>query len=166
LAEKHRAVLLLGSNLGDSKKLLSEAKSRIEKSIGEVLGSSKIYNTAPWGKTDQPPFLNQALLVETELSPEIILNRIKQIEHALGRERIEKWGARLIDIDILLIDDLVYFSSELAVPHPHLHERRFSLIPLQDVWPDWEHPVRKQSIEKMLETCSDTGAVDSLQQDY
>jgi 2-amino-4-hydroxy-6-hydroxymethyldihydropteridine diphosphokinase len=145
--------------MGDSQALIEKARKFVSERVGEIRKASQLYKTAPWGKTDQEWFLNQAILVETKSSPREVLPVIQEIEKEIGRERKEKWGARLIDIDMLLADSEVITLPELTVPHPYLHMRRFSLIPLKDVWPEWVHPVLHQSVAEMLENCPDMGKV-------
>lgn len=147
--------LLLGGNLGDRTLYLQQARESIAAQVGRISQSSSLYETAAWGKTDQPSFLNQVLEVETILSPEDVLQTINQIEHDLGRIRVEHWGARVIDIDILFYDDLVQQTQRLTIPHPQLHLRRFTLLPLHEIAPDLLHPVLEQSINELLEACPD-----------
>ena len=101
-----------------------------------IVAVSPLYETPPWGKTDQPPFLNAAALIETSLSARGVLDAILAVERKLGRERTERWGPRIVDIDILLFGDEAIDEPKLQVPHPHLHERAFALKPLVDVMPD------------------------------
>jgi 2-amino-4-hydroxy-6-hydroxymethyldihydropteridine diphosphokinase len=145
--------------MGNSEALLAQARTMISDTIGSTLKTSKIYKTAPWGKTDQDWFLNQAILLNTELEPSEILSGVHSIEKEIGRERKEKWGARLIDVDILLAGDLVLMTPELTLPHPYLHLRRFTLIPLQDVLPEWEHPSLHQNMQQLLDHCPDKSEV-------
>jgi 2-amino-4-hydroxy-6-hydroxymethyldihydropteridine diphosphokinase len=147
--------LLLGGNLGDRTLYLQQARETIAKQVGTIVQASAIYETAAWGKTDQPSFLNQVLQVSTDLSPERVLQTINTIEHDLGRERLEHWGARVIDIDILFYDNLVQQTQRLTIPHPQLHLRRFTLLPLQEISPDLVHPGLKQTIAELLEYCPD-----------
>jgi 2-amino-4-hydroxy-6-hydroxymethyldihydropteridine diphosphokinase len=147
--------LLLGGNLGNRSQYLQQARESICKQVGPTKQVSKLYETAAWGKTDQPSFLNQVLEVETTLSPEQVLQSINIIELELGRIRQEHWGARVIDIDILFYDDLVQQSQRLTIPHPQLHVRRFTLMPLVEIAPDLEHPVLKQSTKQLLAICPD-----------
>ncbi|WP_347156494.1 2-amino-4-hydroxy-6-hydroxymethyldihydropteridine diphosphokinase [Pontibacter chitinilyticus] len=148
--------LLLGGNLGDRTLYLQQARTSITDRVGPITQTSKLYETAAWGKTDQPAFLNQVLEVETGLSPEQVLQRINVIEQELGRIRQEHWGARVIDIDILFYDDLVLQTQRLTIPHPQLHLRRFTLMPLAEIAPNLDHPVLKRSIKQLLEDCADT----------
>lgn len=159
LSADHKIFLLLGSNLGERKLILHAAAGLIEKRVGTILSSSFVYETAPWGVTDQPVFLNQVLEVQSSLAPEEVLRIILDIEHELGRIRYERWGARVIDIDILYFDDLVSDSARLTLPHPRLHERRFTLVPLNEIAPDFIHPRLQKTTRELLDACHDPGAV-------
>jgi 2-amino-4-hydroxy-6-hydroxymethyldihydropteridine diphosphokinase len=148
--------LLLGSNLGEREKLVSEAANLIADSIGKIILRSACYETASWGNTAQPDFINQALLIQTELTAREVLKRALEIEIRLGRVRHEKWGSRVIDIDILFYGDDVIAEPDLQVPHPHLHERAFVLIPLEEIAPDLQHPVLKRSVTEMARNLDDS----------
>jgi len=133
------AILGLGGNLGDPRELMAEAIRQLATDPGIVLESvSALYRTPPWGKTDQPAFLNAAVKVETSLSARQLLDTILAVEKELGRERKERWGPRTIDIDILLYGDARVDEPALEIPHPRLKERAFALAPLIDVAPDAE----------------------------
>ncbi|SEP63127.1 2-amino-4-hydroxy-6-hydroxymethyldihydropteridinediphosphokinase [Faunimonas pinastri] len=133
------AVLGLGGNLGDRRGNIAAAIDALAAEPGiTVAAVSALYETPPWGKTDQPAFLNAAVLVETDLAPRALLEAVLGVEQALGRLRLERWGPRLIDIDILLYGDRVIEEAGLTVPHPFLHQRAFALAPLVDVAPDAE----------------------------
>lgn len=147
--------LLLGGNLGDRPAYLSQARDRIARQIGPIVCSSGLYETAAWGKTDQPAFLNQVLEVQAEVTPEQVLLLINQMEQELGRVREEHWGARVIDIDILFYDNLVQQTQRLTIPHPQLHLRRFTLLPLAELAPELIHPVLGKSINQLLQECPD-----------
>lgn len=147
--------LLLGSNLGDRKKYLREALELIETRLGKVYTRSSLYQTASWGKHDQPDFINQVIRLETKLNPGELLTGILAIELDLGRQRIEKWGSRTIDIDILLYGDEVIKETNLTIPHPYLHERRFVLMPLCEIAPNIKEPVSGKTIQKLLDDLSD-----------
>jgi 2-amino-4-hydroxy-6-hydroxymethyldihydropteridine diphosphokinase len=162
MAKKNDLYLLLGSNLGDRLALINEATTLIIERVGEVLKLSQIYQTAPWGVIDQPAFLNQVLKVETALQPIDVLNVILKIEKQLGRERKEVWGERLIDIDILYYANVVVSMNDLAIPHPQLHRRRFTLIPLVEIAPDYVHPKLKKTNQELLYNCEDEGLVFEL----
>jgi 2-amino-4-hydroxy-6-hydroxymethyldihydropteridine diphosphokinase len=131
------AVLGLGGNIGNTRKEMSSALVQLAHHPGiSVTAVSALYLTPPWGKTDQPPFLNAAARIETTLSPRALLNAILDVERDLGRERLARWGPRTIDIDILLYGSVDIDEPWLHIPHPRLIERAFALIPLLDVMPD------------------------------
>lgn len=155
-----KAYLLLGSNLGDRQLYLERAKALIASEVGEVVAQSSIYETAAWGKTDQPGFLNMALAVETKLDPLELLDKVLGIELALGRVRHEKWGSRLIDIDIIFYgEEVVAIGDELQIPHPEMQNRRFVLQPLAEIAPDFIHPVLHQNLTEILASLSDSLSV-------
>ena len=151
--------LSLGSNLGDRATQLSKARDLISTEVGSIMTESSIYETQPWGMEDQPWFLNQVIAVQSELDPSDVLSRIKKIEIQLGRLPAEKWHARHIDIDILLSDDKVIEEKDLIIPHPHFHERNFTLVPLMEIAGQLMHPVFQKTIEELYEECRDTGEV-------
>jgi 2-amino-4-hydroxy-6-hydroxymethyldihydropteridine diphosphokinase len=155
--------ILLGSNLGNSKKYISDAIIEIVKEIGYVKAKSSLYQTAAWGKIDQPNFLNQVVHVETKLNPEALLNSILSIEKKLGRERIEKWGSRIIDIDILFYDNQVIDKADLVIPHPYLHLRRFTLMPLNEIAPNLIHPELSKSVSQLLHDLDDNLSVEKVE---
>ena len=153
-----KAYLLLGSNLGDRQLYLSKAKALIAKQVGEVVAQSSVYETEAWGKTDQPGFLNMALAVETTLGPLALLHKVLEIELALGRVRHEKWGSRLIDIDIIFYrQEIVNVTDKLQIPHPEMQNRRFVVQPLAEIAPDFVHPVLQRTLTEIL-----AGLADSL----
>ena len=154
--------LLLGSNLGDRLLIMQAARELIQKRIGEIHAVSSVYETAPWGVLDQPAFLNQVIKVQTTLEPEELLRIILEIEHELGRIRYERWGARVIDIDILYFQNLILDSARLTIPHPRLHERSFTLAPLAEIAPDYIHPVFGKNTVELLALCKDNSAVTIL----
>ncbi|MDH5398219.1 MAG: 2-amino-4-hydroxy-6-hydroxymethyldihydropteridine diphosphokinase [Cyclobacteriaceae bacterium] len=148
--------LLLGTNLGDRKKNIELAHHHLNKNGISRVKSSLLYQTAPWGRDDQPPYLNQVIEVKTVMNPEKLLSIILEIEERMGRVRIEKWGNRTIDIDILLYGDQVIDKPHLKVPHPEMVGRRFTLQPLAEIAPNMLHPVIGDTIRKLLEKCPDT----------
>ena len=159
---KSHVYLLLGANLGDKQQTFSHATRYVAEQIGPIVAQSGLYETAAWGITDQPAFLNQVLMVETDLSPDDVLAKTQAIEQKLGRSRAEKWAARVIDVDLLFYDDLIINTPTLTLPHPFLHQRRFTLVPLAELAPDLMHPVLKQTILTLLTNCPDKGEVIKL----
>lgn len=151
--------LLLGANLNDRAQALRRATSLIAERVGKVIQQSALYETAPWGIIDQPAFLNQVLAVNTTLQPEAVLAKTQKIEQELGRIRHEKWGTRTIDIDILYYGTLVMQTETLTIPHPYLHQRRFTLVPLAEIAPDFKHPVLMKTTVNLLAECTDAGEV-------
>jgi 2-amino-4-hydroxy-6-hydroxymethyldihydropteridine diphosphokinase len=147
----HKVYLLLGSNLGDRNKNIELAISEL-KDCGIIISKmSSLYNTKPWGYTEQPDFLNQAIECFTNLGAVELLREIKKIEKKLGRKNNIKYGPRIIDIDIIFYDDLILKSEELTIPHPLMHERYFVLKPLSEIAPDFVHPELKISVKNLLE---------------
>lgn len=151
--------LLIGGNLGDRVGNLTRATEAISNSCGRLTGRSMIYETAAWGKTDQPDFLNQLLQIETSLSPVQLLQSILDIENKLGRKRDLRFGARIIDIDILYYADLIMDTAELVIPHPRIAERLFTLVPLMELAPDLVDPQSGYTVAEMLSNCKDTLSV-------
>lgn len=151
--------LLLGANLGDRAETFRRATETIAEQIGPVLEKSSLWETAPWGITDQPAFLNQVLQVATRRGASEVLAKLLQIERDLGRVRHEKWGARLIDLDILYFGTHIIQESDLVVPHPHLQNRRFTLAPLAEIAPDFRHPVLGLTNRELLDRCPDSSEV-------
>jgi len=139
-----KACLLLGSNVGNRELFIHRAREAICRHCGQIITLSKIYETEPWGFEAETYFLNQALLIETRLSPIALLKQCLDTEEVLGRKRTseaERYSSRNIDIDILFYDDIVCETPELTLPHPRLHLRKFALEPLAEVAPEWRHPV-------------------------
>lgn len=145
-------VLLTGSDTGDREFHLSEAKRLVSEHIGAIIKASSILETQPWGFESSTLFLNQALLIETELEPLDLLDAIQQIEIEVGRiKRDQQWSSRIIDIDILCTKNRIYHSERLIIPHKWLHKRSFALQPLLQVTTDWNHPLVKRSYRNILE---------------
>lgn len=151
----HVVYVLSGSNLGDRVSQLEHARSEVERRIGRMTGSSALYETAAWGKTDQPAFLNQVIRLETRLSAADVLEQLLSVEHALGRERRERWAPRTVDLDLLFFDTEVLALDGLEVPHPRLHLRRFTLEPMVELAPDFVHPVFRLSMKELLDRVDD-----------
>ena len=150
--------ILLGGNLGNRLGYFARAKQLLAQ-ISTIIAESKYYETAAWGVKNQPDYLNQALAVESDLSPKAFLMACLQIEDALGRTRLERWGARTMDIDLLLAQEEVWDLPELQIPHPRLHLRRFALLPLCDIAAEAVHPISNRKIADILAMCTDTAAV-------
>ncbi|HNP48721.1 MAG TPA: 2-amino-4-hydroxy-6-hydroxymethyldihydropteridine diphosphokinase [Bacteroidia bacterium] len=151
----HRTLLLLGTNVGNRKEHLLDACEAIQQHIGSAELKSSVYETDAWGKEDQPAFLNQVILVTTTLTPEQVLDEILKIEKQMGRVRGEKWASRIIDIDILFFDNEVIEKNKLKIPHPFLHERKFTLVPLAELVPQFMHPVLGKSMGQLLREVND-----------
>lgn len=131
------AYIGLGANLGDRENNINRALQMLNESDGIKLSAvSPLYETEPWGKEDQPKFLNLAAQIETTLEPKQLLAECQRIEKALGRVRRERWGERIIDVDILAMDRIETDGDELILPHPYVTERAFVLVPLFDIAPD------------------------------
>lgn len=149
------AYLLTGGNIGDRMNYLLRAKEAISKNCGRVLKQSSVYETAAWGNENQNAFLNQVLKIETPLNAVELLNAVLQIEQQLGRKREQKYGPRTIDIDILFFNEEVINQHGLKLPHPELQNRRFVLVPLNEIAADRMHPVLRKPVSQILEECSD-----------
>lgn len=160
----NEVVLLLGSNLGDSRLCFQEACVLLEDRLGLLLQQSSLYQSPPWGFVHENDFLNQVLVFQTALMPIQILQECLQIEADLGRERKGQAGyaARVIDIDLLFVNDEVLQSDQLELPHPRLHLRRFTLLPLEELMPDFVHPILKDNIQGLLAACEDKSEVRKL----
>lgn len=158
-----RAVLLLGSNVGDRWQNLANAINSIEALFGEAEGISMVYETQAWGNTQQGPFLNLALIAEVFDDPFTLLEKLLRIETNMGRIRAKQWEPRIIDIDILFFDDMLVNEEELVVPHPYLAERRFTLKPLCDLLPNFRHPLLQKTMTELLEICPDQLAVNKIE---
>ncbi len=157
-----RAYLSLGSNLGDREALLRRALSRLA-AVAQVIAVSSFYETEPVEFNEQPRFVNCAVLIATSKTPQELMASLLDIERQLGRQRAEKKGPRLIDIDILLFDDNVISLNELTIPHPAMQQRRFVLEPLVEIAADAVHPVLKKTIRELLDALPPGQKVTKLQ---
>lgn len=158
-----KAYLLLGGNLGDRLRLLAEARAEIDQKIGLIESESAVYETEPWGFENDSLFLNQLVIAETDLTPENVLREALDIENKLGRIRNSKdMVSRTSDIDILFIDQIIMARENLTIPHPRLHLRRFALEPLNEIVPDFVHPLLGKTMSTLLMECKDGQKVDVL----
>lgn len=142
--------------MGDRPRYLQKAAALIAVRAGRITRESALYETAPWGAVQQPDYLNQALAIETPLSAAELLETLLQAEKEIGRIRRRKWGARVIDIDMIFFNNEVITLPQLKVPHPQMQHRRFVLAPLQEIIPDWVHPILQLTVNQLLEACPDT----------
>lgn len=154
--------ILLGSNQGDARKNLEQAIQLLSEKLGNVVHYSSIYKTAAWGNTEQDPFLNQVILVQTKLSANDTLITNLDIELAMGRTRSIKWEPRIIDIDILYYNDAIISEDNLQIPHPQIQNRRFTLIPLVEIAPNFIHPLLGKTSKELLKDCLDTLEVEKM----
>lgn len=151
----HSVYLLTGSNLGNRLQQLQNAEIALAIHAGTILKSSSIFETEAWGKEGLPSHLNQAIHLSTQLSPSDLLKVIHTIEEKLGRIRQEKWGVRVIDIDIIYFNDEIIHLPHLQIPHPLVQERNFALAPLSELAPDFLHPVFNKTNLQLLQESAD-----------
>jgi 2-amino-4-hydroxy-6-hydroxymethyldihydropteridine diphosphokinase len=156
------AVISLGSNVGDRSGNLNAAIQKIEKIPCSVIRRSSVYETAPWGNTSQPSFYNQVVVLETPLDAFALMRQLLSIEKGMGRTRNLKWEPRIIDIDILFFNEEKIDTEELKVPHPHLHERKFVLAPLNEIAPGKIHPMLLKTVSQLLSALKDDSSVEKL----
>ena len=156
--------ILLGGNLGDKSKVFEETRNQIDERIGKIIKRSSVYATESWG-FESELFWNQAIIAETILLPHEILKQILDIERIMGRIRkSEHYEARVIDIDLLFYDDWELNTSDLTLPHPKMGDRKFVLVPLNEIAPEKRHPVSGLTVQEMLEICPDTLTVERIDQ--
>ncbi len=156
-------ILSIGSNIGDREVLMAEAVRLISERCGIVAAKSSLYETVPWGFDSDEMFLNQIVEIKTELEPAAFLKNILQIECELGRKRTTPragYDSRPIDIDIIYFSDLVINTSDLTVPHPRMQMRRFVLVPLAEILPDFVHPLFRKNTVELLKSCSDASMIE------
>ena len=150
---------MIGGNMGDRMANLTNAKKHIQQQIGNIELKSSIYETAPWGQTNQPDFLNQALLINTQLNADEVMNQLLAIENLMGRIRTIKLGSRTIDLDIIYYNNEVISTNLISIPHPKLAERKFVLEPLFEIAPNYLHPIFNKTNACLLKECGDSLAV-------
>lgn len=155
----HTVILGLGSNEGDSKSTLKNAYNILQSEIGKTVSISSFYTTQPWGNLNQPDFINSVIVLETAHCAKKCLLIIQNIEKKLGRIRTQKWGKRILDIDILFYDDLILKNHNLTIPHPQIENRKFVLQPLVEICSNFIHPVLKKSLYELLIICKDNSRV-------
>lgn len=151
MMQKTKVAIGLGCNLGNRLEMLKEAALILKNDILEEARSSSVYETAPWGIENQPPFLNAVLVGQTEWKSAALINFFKNLEVQLGRTRTIKNGPRELDVDLLAYGEHWVVSDAVTVPHPGIAQRDFVLVPFFEVWPDWIHPITHSLIGKMLE---------------
>lgn len=161
-AKMNIAYILLGGNVGKVKEQMDTASKLIRKAIGNVLRKSADYKTAAWGKKDQPDFLNRVLIIETKLNAAELLKHCLSIENQMGRKRTLKNAPRIIDIDILFFNKEIINENNLQIPHPFIQQRRFTLVPLNELSPGLKHPQNHKTIHQLLLDCEDTLAVKKI----
>lgn len=160
--KKHIAYLVIGTNVGNREENLAKAINLIETSCGVISKKSSVYETEAWGNTEQAAFLNQALELRTNLSAKKLMKQLLHLERLMGRIRVEKMGPRIIDLDIVLMDEEIIQSEFLILPHPHLQDRKFVLLPLTEIAPNAYHPIFNKVAKQLLNECNDELAVKKL----
>jgi 2-amino-4-hydroxy-6-hydroxymethyldihydropteridine diphosphokinase len=149
------AYLLIGGNEGDRSAYLMETSRRMETPDTRIIRRSSLYETAAWGKTDQAAFLNQALILETSLDAPALMQKLLALEEEMGRVRTERYGSRTIDIDILFFNSDIIRLPWLTIPHPEVANRRFALVPMDEIAAGYIHPILRKTIHELLTQCPD-----------
>lgn len=165
ISESNKVYLLLGGNLGDIKQIFTKAISEISIRIGVIITQSSLYASPPWGFESKNDFLNQVLEVDSALSAQEVLSMTQNIEIELGRKRNPEattFESRTIDIDILYFNSEVQKTECLVLPHYALHERKFTLLPLVEIAPEYLHPVLKKTNKQLLSSCKDQSPVNQI----
>ncbi|HSI77610.1 MAG TPA: 2-amino-4-hydroxy-6-hydroxymethyldihydropteridine diphosphokinase [Lunatimonas sp.] len=156
--EKHQVVLFIGGNMGHRFNYLTQAVTQLEEHF-KLIKKSGIYETEAWGGNSSGNYLNQALLMETDANADQVLEKVQEIEHNLDRKRETRWGNRTMDIDILYFDDVVMDTTYLIIPHPYLQVRKFVLVPLVEIIPEYVHPICKLTQLELLARVKDASVV-------
>lgn len=156
------AIIMFGGNFENTAAIFTDAERLLLEQHIAILKKSSLFASEPWGEADQPDYLNQALLIQTNLQPYDLLRVLLNIETKLGRTRNVPNGPRIIDIDILFYDQLVLNGEFLQIPHPRMHLRKFNLLPVNEIAPMWRHPVFNKHVSELLLNCEDTLTVTKL----
>ena len=149
----------LGSNIGERESFIAKSMEQIEENIGEIITESSIFETIPWGNENQNNFLNSVIKIKTPFDSFEVLQKSQEIENTLGRKRIAKWRERTIDIDVLFYNNEIINTTKLNIPHPLIQKRKFVLVPLSEIAPNYMHPILKKSISTLLSECKDNQKV-------
>ncbi len=156
----HKVYLGIGGNIGNKQKNFENVYQIIENELGRIIVASSIYETPPWGFQSDNIFWNSVIEIETSYSPEKLLSKIHSIEEIFGKKRgNEKYSSREMDIDILYFDDIFIETEILIIPHPRIHQRKFVLVPLNEIAPNLKHPLLRQTSFEMLENCKDESVI-------
>ncbi|MHA8050943.1 2-amino-4-hydroxy-6-hydroxymethyldihydropteridine diphosphokinase [Aquirufa sp. ROCK-SH2] len=147
--------LSLGGNLGNTIEIFQETYQILEKKVGEITKFSSFYQTAAWGPIKQADFINQVIEVSTRLSATDLMQTLLEIEKEMGRIRDERWGPRTLDLDILFFGDQIIAKENLEIPHPRMEDRKFVLIPLAEINPNFIHPKSQKTVKQILLECED-----------
>ena len=159
--QRHRIAIGLGANLGDRAETLKKAAALLAEDLLEDAKASSLYESKPWGITDQPDFLNAVMTGYTDFKPPAIVNLLKEMERALGRTVTIKNGPRVIDLDLICYGEEVWNLEGVQVPHPGMAQRDFVLLPLSEVWPEWKDPKTSKSVKELLATLHKTEPLSS-----
>ena len=156
----HKIYLGIGGNIGNKQNNFKDVYQIIEKELGKIKISSSIYEAPPWGFQSNDTFWNSVIEIETLNSPEELLSKIHLIEEKYERKRgNERYSSREMDIDILYYDDIFIETEMLIIPHPRIHQRKFVLVPLNEIAPDFKHPLLRLTTIEMLENCRDESVI-------
>jgi 2-amino-4-hydroxy-6-hydroxymethyldihydropteridine diphosphokinase len=159
---KHQAVIMLGGNIGDTICVFESARTFIKESGAQMLAESAVFRSDPWGNELQRTFLNQSLLVGTDMDPYRLLILLQDVELHHGKNTRFENGPRTLDLDIIFFDELILSSTTLSIPHPRAHFRRFNLLPMSQIVPNFVHPILNKTVLELLEECTDPLEVKQL----